>query len=67
MRAPSAEPGLPGGWSVGDLIDVEGKAGWELGATILGRPEGKDEDELRVRFMDGEVDDWPYEVSFGQK
>ena len=52
---------LPGGWHAGDLVDVDGEDGWEFGATILGRPKGKDVDELQVRFADGVVDDWPYE------
>ena len=51
LAADDSDTDLPGGWNVGDLVDVEGKAGWELRATILGRPEGKDEKELRGDFI----------------
>jgi hypothetical protein len=52
---------LPGGFKVGDRVDVEGEDGWELGATILGPSKGGDKSELRVKFADGVVDDWPFD------
>jgi hypothetical protein len=56
-------PGTPlrGGWRVGDRVDVEGEDGWEMGATVIGPSKAGDPSELRVRFADGVVDDWPFE------
>ena len=43
----------------GDKVDVESEDGWEYGATILGPAKGGNVDEMRIRFADGVVDDWP--------
>ena len=43
----------------GEKVDVESEDGWEYGATVLGPAQSGDADELRIRFADGVVDDWP--------
>lgn len=43
----------------GQKVDVESEDGWEYGATVIGPAKSGDSDELRIRFADGVVDDWP--------
>ena len=45
----------------GDVVDIETEDGIELGATVLGPSESLDVSEMRVRFADGVIDDWPIE------
>lgn len=45
----------------GDIIDIETEDGMEVDVTVLGLSEGGDPSEMRVRFVDGDVDDWPTE------
>ena len=48
-----------GGFRKGDVVDVESEDGWERNAKIIGPSKSRRADEMRVRFADGVVDDWP--------
>jgi hypothetical protein len=52
---------LGGQWYAGDVVDVDTEEGMQCDAVILGPSKDGDPDELRVRFADGDVDDWPFE------
>jgi hypothetical protein len=52
-------PRRAGEFRPGDIVDVDTDDGMEYGATVLGLSEGGDKSEMRVRFADGVVDDWP--------
>jgi hypothetical protein len=43
------------------MVDIETEDGIEFGATVLGPSESLDKREMRVRFADGVIDDWPIE------
>ena len=47
------------GFRKGDVVDVESEDGWERHAKIIGPSKSRRPDEMRVRFADGVVDDWP--------
>ena len=47
------------GFREGDVVDVESEDGWERNAKIIGPSKSRRPDEMRVRFADGVVDDWP--------
>jgi hypothetical protein len=47
-------------WSAGDEVNADTEDGVEKGVTILGK--SKNRKELRVRFRDGTVDDWPMDL-----
>ena len=47
------------GFRKGDIVDVESEDGWERNAKIIGPSRSARPDEMRVRFADGVVDDWP--------
>ena len=48
-------------WMAGDVIDVDTEDGIEFGAIILGRADSGGKDQMRIKFYDGLVDDWPIE------
>ena len=45
---------------MGQTVDVDAEDGIER-AIILGPSKSGDTDEMRIRFADGTVDDWPLE------
>jgi len=47
------------GFRKGDVVDVESEDGWERNAKIVGPSKSGRADEMRVRFADGVLDDWP--------
>ena len=49
----------PTSFQVGDVVDISTEDGWERGAVVLGPSSSGDSSELRVKFADGVVDDWP--------
>ena len=57
--AEGVPPRRPGEFRPGDVVDVDTEDGMEYGATVLGLSEGGDKAEMRVRFADGVIDDWP--------
>ena len=46
-------------WAVGDIVDVDTEEGMQCGVRIIGPSESGDKEEMRVKFADGDVDDWP--------
>ena len=46
-------------WAVGDIVDVDAEGGMEFGVRIGDPSESGDKEEMRVKFADGDVDDWP--------
>ena len=57
--AEGVPPRKPGEYRSGDIVDVDTEDGMEMGALVLGLPEGGDPGEMRVKFGDGVIDDWP--------
>ena len=49
----------PRTYTAGDIVDVETEDGTEYAATILGPSTSCDGREMRIKFADGIVDDWP--------
>ena len=45
-------------FAVGMIVDIETADGWERGVALLGPAQSGSADEMRVKFSDGEVDDW---------
>lgn len=46
-------------WEIGEIVDVETDEGIEQMVEVLGPAVEGDMHEMRVRFSDGVVDDWP--------
>ena len=59
VGGPSTHQRKPGEYRSGDIVDIDTEDGFELAALVLGLPEGGDSTEMRVKFADGTVDDWP--------
>jgi hypothetical protein len=58
-KAGTLEVELPHVWEAGAMVDVDTEDGIEYCATILGPSLAGDPLEMRVKFLDGVVDDWP--------
>eukprot|EP01046_Picozoa_sp_COSAG06_P035695 COSAG06_NODE_3860_length_4823_cov_4.086367_5_plen_270_part_00 len=45
-------------WAVGQMVEIQTEDGLERAVRILGSAESGQAEEMRVRFLDGVVDDW---------